>query len=76
MTKHGKSLEQKLYSFDELSDALCDVYDVCSVEEIDILFASSDAIESNGINIGQAAANPVTAKPVIYLYPEKRATLC
>ena len=71
VTKHGKSLDQKLYSFEELRDALCEVYDVCSIEEIDALYASTVESESDGINIGQTAANPVTAKPVIYLYPER-----
>ena len=71
VTKHGKSLDQKLYSFEELRDALCEVYDVCSIEEIDALYASTVESESDGINIGQTVANPVTAKPVIYLYPER-----
>ena len=72
VTKHGKSLDQKLYSFEELRDALCEVYDVCSVEEIDALYTSTVEPESDGINIGQTVANPVTAKPVIYLYPKDK----
>jgi len=42
VTKRGKSLDQKLYSFEELRDKLCEIYDVCSVEEIDILLAPKD----------------------------------
>ena len=72
VTKQGKSLEQKLYSFEELRDAICEVYDVCSVEEIDdLLKLSISAPEPDGVNVGEIVSNPTTAKPVIYLYPER-----
>ncbi len=87
VTKQGKSLDQKLYSFEELRDALCGVYDVCSVDEIDLNYytpvteppaegvypnVSSDTPpQPDGINDGEVVVNPTTAKPVIYLYPER-----
>lgn len=77
--EHGNSLSNKLYSFEELRNALCEIYDVCSVEEIDLNFSSAvtepgipgEVLPPDGINDGKVEVNPPTAKPVIYLYPEK-----
>ena len=79
VTMRGNSLPQKLYSFEELSDALCEIYNVCLVEEIDLSFSSAvtepgipgEVLQPDGINDGKVEVNPPTAKPVIYLYPEK-----
>ena len=79
--EHDYSLSNKLYSFKELSDALCEIYDVCSVAEIDERYNKIVLEPGTGGFIpnidddnrkwrGDEVVNPVAAKPVIYLYPE------
>ncbi len=62
-----KSLENRLYSLEELAERLCEIYDVCSLDEIDAAYSERYEIEVSEIIV----SNPATAKPVIYLYPEK-----
>lgn len=62
------SLENRLYSLEELKELFGRIYDVCSLDEID------ERYSDNGREIfvsETVIANPATAKPVIYLYPEK-----
>lgn len=71
-TEKENSLENRLYSFEELGKSFCVIYNVCSLAEIDEMY--SDNREEIFVS-ETVVANPATAKPVIYLYPEKETEI-